>query len=39
MKKKHLVILALIAVLGSTLSGCYCERYHAHYYHHHYYRY
>jgi hypothetical protein len=33
MKKKHLLIVLVVAVFASTLSGCYCERYHTHYYH------
>ena len=34
MKKKQLLIVAFIAVLGCSLSGCYVGRYHPHYYHH-----
>ena len=38
MKKKFVIVAALIALLGSTLSGCYVERgYHHPYRHHAYY--
>ncbi|MDP4130197.1 MAG: hypothetical protein Q8918_11905 [Bacteroidota bacterium] len=37
MKKKYLFIVALIAILGSALSGCYVERGYHHPYHHYYY--
>ena len=40
MKKKHLIILAFIAILGTTLSGCYVGRaYPRPYYHYHHYHY
>ncbi len=41
MKKKLLIVAAFVAILGTTLSGCYVERgYHRpYYYHHDYHRY
>jgi hypothetical protein len=39
MKKEYLIILAFIAILGTTLSGCYVERGYRHpYYHYYHYR-
>ena len=34
MKKKYLLIALTVLMVGFTLSGCYCERYHHHYYEH-----
>lgn len=39
MKKKYLFIVVLIAILGSSLSGCYVERGYRHPYHHYYHHY
>ncbi|HVZ97660.1 MAG TPA: hypothetical protein VG847_12340 [Chitinophagaceae bacterium] len=36
MKKKYLLFIALVAILGSVVSGCVIDRgYHHPYYHHH----
>jgi hypothetical protein len=37
MKKKYLLIVALVAVLGTMFSGCYVQRGYYHPYHHGYY--
>ena len=36
MKKKYLVAILALFMLGATLSGCYCVRCHPYHYYHHY---
>ncbi len=37
MKKKYLLFVALIVILGSSITGCYVDRgyYHPHHHYHH----